>query len=163
MHELHGLARVQPRASDLRESSLVYPSTTFKPSIDSIEQSNWRSFGQAPIKGASKVAGEDERRSITMTLHLNTSSGAERIDEDTREGEIARRNVLFGLWAGRHAGLEGDALEAYALAVHLADHRSPGHDDVIAKVAADLARRGKPVSDRRLRTCLREMALRASL
>jgi len=111
----------------------------------------------------SKVAGENEGRPITMTPHLNTSSGAERIDEDTREGEIARRNVLFGLWAGRHAGLEGDALEAYALSVHLADHRIPGHDDVIAKVAADLACCGKPMSDRRLRTCFREMALRASL
>jgi hypothetical protein len=100
---------------------------------------------------------------MTMTLHLNASGGAERIDEDAREGEIARRNVLFGLWAGRRAGLKGDTLEAYALGVHLADHRSPGHDDVIAKVAADLAYCGKPMSDRRLRTYLREMAIRASL
>jgi hypothetical protein len=98
-----------------------------------------------------------------MTTHLNTSGGSERIDEDTREGEIARRNVLFGLWAGRHAGLQGDALEDYALAVHLADHRSPGHDDVIAKVAADLVSCGKPMSDRTLRAYFREMAIRASL
>ena len=79
-----------------------------------------------------------------MTPYLDTGSRAERIDEDTREGEIARRSVLFGLWAGRHAGLEGDALETYALSIHLADHRIPGHDDVIAKVAADLACCGKP-------------------
>ncbi len=98
-----------------------------------------------------------------MTLDLNTSNCSDRIDEDTREGEIARRNVLFGLWAGRHAGLKDEALEAYALAVHLADHRSPGHDDVVAKVAADLRSYGKPMSDRQLRARLREMAMRATL
>ena len=32
-----------------------------------------------------------------MTPYLDTGSRAERIDEDTREGEIARRSVLFGL------------------------------------------------------------------
>jgi hypothetical protein len=32
-----------------------------------------------------------EGQLVTMTLHLNTSSGAERIDEDTREGEIIDR------------------------------------------------------------------------
>ncbi|MDE2437767.1 MAG: DUF1476 family protein [Sphingomonadales bacterium] len=104
-----------------------------------------------------------EGKPIAMTPHLNASTCSEGIDQDTREGEIARRNVLFGLWAGRRAGLKGDALEAYALAVHLVDHRSPGHDDVIAKVAADLVSCGKPVSDRRLRTHFREMAMRASL
>lgn len=98
-----------------------------------------------------------------MTTRLNTSYCSEQIDEDSHEGEIARRNVLFGLWAGRHAGLKGDALEAYALAVHLADHRSPGHDDVVAKVAADLLSCGRPMSDRQLRARLREMAMRATL
>jgi hypothetical protein len=32
----------------------------FKPSIDSIEQSNWRSFGHAPIKGAIQSGKQDK-------------------------------------------------------------------------------------------------------
>jgi len=53
MHELHGLAQVQPKGSDLPDQGLdVSVGQPFKPSIDSIEQSNWRSFGRAPIKGA---------------------------------------------------------------------------------------------------------------
>lgn len=96
-----------------------------------------------------------------MTLHLSTSS--ERMDADTREDEIARRNVLFGLWAGRRAGLEGELLEAYALSVHFVDLRSPGHDDVVAKIAGDLIACGKPLSDRQLRHRFREMAMRATL
>jgi hypothetical protein len=82
---------------------------------------------------------------------------------DTREGEIARRNVLFGLWAGQRMGLEGDAIEAYAWSVHLADCDRPGHDDVIEKVAIDLASCGKPLGDRQLRSYLQEMTMRASL
>jgi hypothetical protein len=84
------------------------------------------------------------------------------IDYLTRDGETARRNVLFGLWAGRRIGLLGDSLESYAWSVHLTDYLEPGHDDVVAKVAADLHACGKPVSDRQLRGRLREMSIRAS-
>jgi hypothetical protein len=85
------------------------------------------------------------------------------VDQDSREGEIARRNVLFGLWAGRRLGLADDELEVYAWSVHFADRDRPGHDDVIAKVGADLAARGVPLREQRLRDRLREMQLRASL
>ncbi len=84
-------------------------------------------------------------------------------DNDTWEGEIACRNVLFGLWAGRRLGLSGDRLEAYAWSVHVADGNEPGHDDMIAKVARDLAIHGAPVRERMLRDQLREMWLRAGL
>jgi hypothetical protein len=97
-----------------------------------------------------------------MTLSLKAIDRDDH-EYDTRDGEIARRNVLFGLWAGQRMGLEGDAIEAYAWSVHLADSDRPGHDDVIAKVATDLACRGKPLSDRQLRSYLQEMAMRASL
>jgi hypothetical protein len=92
-----------------------------------------------------------------MTLDLHPD------DYDTRDGEIARRNVLFGLWAGHVMGMKGDAIETYAWSVHLADLHAPGHDDVIAKVASDLAASGKPMKDRQLRDRLHEMAMRASL
>jgi hypothetical protein len=85
------------------------------------------------------------------------------LDCETRDGEIARRNVLFGLWAGARLGLAGDDLERYAWSVHFADGDKPGHDDVIAKVSRDLAARGFAVRDSWLREQLREMRLRASL
>lgn len=98
-----------------------------------------------------------------MTLHFKASDGPEQIEYDTRDGEIARRNILFGLWAGQRMGLKDDEIEAYAWSVHLVDRDSPGHDDVIAKVAIDLASCGRPISDRQLRSYLREMAMRAGL
>lgn len=97
-----------------------------------------------------------------MTLSLKAIDRDDH-EYDTREGQIARRNVLFGLWAGQCMGLEGDAIEDYAWSVHLADSDRPGHDDVIAKVATDLASRGRPFSDRQLRSYFHEMAMRASL
>ena len=85
-------------------------------------------------------------------------------DYETREGEIARRNVLFGLWAGRHLGLADADLEAYAWSVHLADREVPGQDDVIAKVSADFAaqRRRHRARPGCAGICY-EMRLRASL
>jgi hypothetical protein len=98
-----------------------------------------------------------------MLFNVSDDAYPTEIDYDTREGEIARRNVLFGLWVGRRLGLTGRELEDYAWSVHVADHRDPGHDDVIAKVGADLAARNLSIGDRQLRFQLREMALRASL
>jgi hypothetical protein len=46
--------------------------------------------------------------------------------DGTRDGEIARRNVLFGVWAGRRLGLTGDDLETYAWSVHFADRDRAG-------------------------------------
>jgi len=98
-----------------------------------------------------------------MTLDLYPDNCQDQVDCDTRAGEIARRNVLFGLWAGHFMGMKDDAIEAYAWSVHLADLHAPGHDDVIAKVASDFAACGKPMKDRQLRGRLQEMAMRASL
>jgi len=98
-----------------------------------------------------------------MTLDLNQGNCQDQIDYDTRDGQIARRNVLFGMWAGHFMGMKGDELENYAWSVHLADLHTPGHDDVIGKVAADLAACGRRMKDRQLRGRLHEMALRASL
>jgi hypothetical protein len=102
----------------------------------------------------------------SMTLHPIdhlTSSEVLLIDYDTREGIVARRNVLFGLWAAARLSLTGPAAEAYAWSVHLADLDEPGHDDVVAKVAADLAAHGATVCERTIRRQLREMEARAEL
>jgi hypothetical protein len=85
------------------------------------------------------------------------------IEYDTREGVIARRNVLLGLWAAGRLGLTGADAEAYAWSVHFADYAEAGHDDVVTKVAGDLASAGAQVCERTIRGQLREMELRAFL
>ena len=98
-----------------------------------------------------------------MTLDLHRDNFQDQVEYDTRDGQITRRNVLFGMWAGHFMGMKGDTLETYAWSVHLADLHAPGHDDVIAKVASDLAACGRPMKDRQLRDHLHEMEMRASL
>lgn len=98
-----------------------------------------------------------------MTRSLQRTDGSEDFNDDSRDGEIARRNVMFGLWAGQRMGLEADVMEDYAWSVHMADGDRPGHDDVIEKVATDLASRGKPISDRQLRCYFQEIDLRARI
>lgn len=83
-------------------------------------------------------------------------------EDDPRDGLVVRRNVLFGLWAAARLGLTGPDAEAYAWSVHFADLDAPGHDDVVAKVEADLAANGAAVCERGLRRCLREMEARAA-
>ena len=92
-----------------------------------------------------------------------TSPDAILLDNATREGVVARRNVLFGLWTATRLGLMGPDAEAYAWSVHFADVNEPGHDDVIAKVSADLAQHGATVRDASLRRTFREMEARAEL
>lgn len=72
----------------------------------------------------------------------------------------ARRNRLFGLWAAAKMGLAaGEAAETYAKSVVAADFESPGDDDVIGKVRADLAGKGLTLSEAELRA---ELALAAA-
>ncbi|MGP9790583.1 DUF1476 domain-containing protein [Roseinatronobacter sp. NSM] len=52
---------------------------------------------------------------------------------------VARRNKKLGLWAAGLLGRTGDDAEAYAMEVIRADFEEAGHDDVVRKVAADLA------------------------
>jgi len=100
--------------------------------------------------------------SLATIDHL-THPDALLIEQDTREGVTARRNILIGLWTADRLGLTGSEAEAYAWSVHFADIEEPGHDDVIGKIAADLADHGASVCDRGLRRHLREMQARAEL
>jgi hypothetical protein len=90
-----------------------------------------------------------------------TRTAVDHTDYDTREGLAARRNVLFGLWAARRLGLPASEHDAFAWNVHFADLSEPGHDDVVEAVAKAFRERGVEISDRALRSQLREMALRA--
>lgn len=98
-----------------------------------------------------------------MIIDHFTSPASLLIEHDTREGIIARRNVLLGLWAANRLGLTGAAAETYAWSVHFADLRVPGHDDVVAKIAGDLNAQGIVVDERTIRRQLREMEARAAL
>lgn len=51
----------------------------------------------------------------------------------------ARCHKLLGLWAAGKLGKSDSEAEAYAKSVVIADLSEPGHEDVVRKVAADLA------------------------
>lgn len=51
----------------------------------------------------------------------------------------ARRNKLVGLWAAGLLGKTGDAAAEYAMSVVSADFEEAGIEDVVRKVAGDLA------------------------
>jgi hypothetical protein len=60
-------------------------------------------------------------------------------DEEFEFRATARRHKLLGLWAAELLGIKGAAANAYALDVVKSDFSEPGHEDVVRKVAADLA------------------------
>jgi hypothetical protein len=66
----------------------------------------------------------------------------------------ARRNKLVGLWAAGLMGKSGDDAAAYAMEVVSADFEEAGDEDVVRKVAGDLA--GKASADE-VRAKLREL------
>jgi hypothetical protein len=57
----------------------------------------------------------------------------------------ARRNKLVGLWAAGLLGKTDDAAAEYAMSVVASDFEEAGIEDVVRKVAADLA--GKATAD----------------
>ncbi len=59
-------------------------------------------------------------------------------DEEMKFKAEARRNKLVGLWAAELLGKTGEAAEAYAKEVVLADFEEAGSEDVVRKVAGDL-------------------------
>jgi len=73
----------------------------------------------------------------------------------------ARRNKLFGLWAAAKMGLTGDAADAYAKSVVIADLKEAGDQDVLRKVAEDLAGKGMTVAETELRKKMGEFLAEA--
>lgn len=63
----------------------------------------------------------------------------------------ARRNKLLGLWAAAKMGLTGEAADAYARSVVVADLKEKGDNDVYEKVAGDLSAKGAGVPEAELR------------
>lgn len=74
-------------------------------------------------------------------------------DEELKFRCAARRNKLTGLWAAELMGKSGDAAAAYAREVVAADMAEAGDEDVVRKLAADLAEKA---SDATIRAKLSE-------
>lgn len=87
-----------------------------------------------------------------MTTFDNREKGFEakyKHDQETQFKVTARRNKLLGLWTAEKLGLTGEAAEAYAKEVVVADFDEPGEEDVFRKVSGDLD--GKGVSEKDIR------------
>ena len=58
----------------------------------------------------------------------------------------ARRNHALGIWAAGTMGMDAEAAKAYAMAVVKSDLQEPGDEDVLRKVAGDLAAHGSELT-----------------
>ncbi|HEY1154656.1 MAG TPA: DUF1476 domain-containing protein [Pseudolabrys sp.] len=79
-------------------------------------------------------------------------------DEELRFKATARRNKLLGLWAAEKLGKSGADADAYAKEVVASDFEEAGDDDVLRKVAKDLA--GK-ASEQDVRAAMVELMAKA--
>ena len=82
-------------------------------------------------------------------------------DEELRFKANARRNKLLGLWAAEKLGLAGDAANAYAKEVVMADFEEGGEHDVAKKVLKDLAAKGVTASEQDVRRAMSDMMEKA--
>lgn len=72
-------------------------------------------------------------------------------DQDLKFKAESRRNKMLAEWAAAKLGLAGPAIEDYIKAVRKADLVEKGDDDVLRKVARDLADKGVKVADAEIR------------
>ena len=82
-------------------------------------------------------------------------------DEELRFKASARRNKLLGLWAAEKLGISGDAANAYAKDVVMADFEEAGDDDVFRKIRKDLDAGGVAASDQDIRSAMAELMAKA--
>ncbi|WP_446728609.1 DUF1476 domain-containing protein [Pleomorphomonas sp. T1.2MG-36] len=85
------------------------------------------------------------------------------LDEELRFRATARRNKLIGLWAAGKLGMGEPEAADYARSVVFADLTRVGGRDISAKLAADLADAGVPVTDDEIQTAMRDFMTRAEL
>lgn len=85
-----------------------------------------------------------------MTTFDQRQQGFEKkfaLDEEQKFKAIARRNKMLGLWAAELLGKTGADADAYSKDVVAADFEEAGDDDVMRKVAKDLADKGVTEAD----------------
>lgn len=101
-----------------------------------------------------------------MTTFDKREEGFEKrfaLDEETRFKALARRNKKLGLWAAEKLGLTGEAAEAYAKEVVVADLEEAGDEDVFRKLRGDFDAKGVDVSDHQIRRTMEEFMAAAAL
>ncbi len=99
-----------------------------------------------------------------MTTFDNRKDAAEKKfahDAELQFKAAARRNKLLGQWAAGQMGMSGDAAEAYAKSVVMADFEEAGDDDVFRKIRADLDGAKIEVSDHVIRRTMDELMAKA--
>lgn len=69
----------------------------------------------------------------------------------------SRRNKLLGLWLAEQFGITGEAADAYAKEVVIADLDEPGIEDVMRKVMSDIESKGASVTDEQVRAKILEL------
>lgn len=69
----------------------------------------------------------------------------------------SRRNKLLGLWLAEQFGITGEAADAYAKEVVIADMDEPGIEDVMRKVMADIESKGSSITDAQIRAKILEL------
>jgi hypothetical protein len=82
-------------------------------------------------------------------------------DEELRFKASARRNKLLGLWAAEKLGVSGDAANAYAKDVVMADFEESGEEDVFKKVRKDFDAKGIAQSDQDIRRAMVDLMEKA--
>lgn len=95
-----------------------------------------------------------------MSQFDNREKAAENKFSHDKELEFkatARRNKLLGQWAAGLMGMEGEAINAYAVEVIEADFEEAGDDDVYRKVQADLDKAGAGQSEHQIRRQMEDL------
>ena len=95
-----------------------------------------------------------------MTTFDKREEGFEKkfaLDEELLFKAGARRNKLLGLWAAEKLGLSGEAAEAYAKSVVMADFQEAGDEDVFRKIRADFDAKSVSQSDHQIRRTMDEL------
>ena len=82
-------------------------------------------------------------------------------DQDLRFKAEARRNRMVDEWAAAKMGVTGAALDEYVKAVRKADLAEKGDDDVVRKIAKDLADKGIAVAEADIRNQMAEFLAKA--
>jgi len=79
-----------------------------------------------------------------------------QLDQELEFKAQARRAKLVGLWAAELMGLSGEAAEAYAKSVVIADLEEAGTEDLFRKIRADLDQHAVQLSDHQIRAKMEE-------
>jgi len=83
------------------------------------------------------------------------------LDQELKFKAEARRNKAIAEWAAAKMGLSGGDVEEYVKAVRKADLAEKGDDDVVRKIAKDLASKGLTVSETDIRRQMQEFLAKA--